>query len=248
MRTLHLDWTGHPKLDRPADFYSVASNATLPPKATWGNPAARLLIAFSTTTHYTPEGLLVPEPFNAAVYNIADLAGALVDEVLGVEPNGFFTKPVDITKRGIVAPLTDLLLNTFPHADGFHWDLMTPLGADAGAWERTMAGMANILRSRGRLVVGQQYHPTPASMACNGQWWEQTPTSFGYTMEHHTFDLNMFKGLIKWADPQREVLFVAEIRDYTTLPKWYLDQVKAWAQDNNIVLSWGRNETAGIIP
>lgn len=243
-RRMVVDWRGVPDLTKSADFYSVASNATIPPREKRGNPAARLMRAISMTVHYAPNGSVVNEPFNNALVAIAQKCGAVMPAILGVEPNGYSTKGIDVTRRGFSSAALTLIKSTFPDCDGYHWDIFTPLSDPVDPWDRVLAGMAGSLRASGKLVIGQQFHPTPATMACNGAFWEESPTNFSYTMARHAADANAFREVLAFADPGREVVYFSEIREPWRFPKWYLDMVHAWCVENDFVLSVGRGETA----
>ncbi len=121
---------------------------------------------------------------------------------------------------------------------------MTPL-TDDPRWDQVMAGMATYLRGQGKLVVGQQHQLTGAVLACNGAWLEQSPTSFGYTIERHAKDIATFRSMMAMAHDTRESIFVVEVRDPTIYPAWYLDSIKDWASSTNLFISAGVDATAG---
>lgn len=242
MRTALYDCRGVPDLTKYADLYIIGPWFTKRPEV--ANPNGRVLVSVSTTLLYGPDQRIAENDYNLAVNAIANKYGAVIDQVLGVEPNGYSTRPIDITKRGVAQALLALWISRFSWSRGIHFDIFTPLAEPAATWDGVLTGMASAIRSSGMLVVGQQYHPTGATAACNGCWWEQSPTSFGYTMERHAADLALFrKGMELFHDP-REILFVAELRDPSIYPSWYIDQVKAWASANGLYLSQGVDAAA----
>lgn len=228
------DMRGVPDTSKKADLYIVAS--TMKGKPALGNPSGRVLVSVSATVHYAPAGDVDPLPYNRALADIALRYGAIIDQVLGVEPNGYFTKGIDLTKRGVVAPLLNLWTQNFSWANGFRWDVFTPLTDDLDKWNMVMGSMANALRETGKLVVGQQHQLTQPAMGTNGLFLEQTPTSFGYTMERHADDLRRFMASLANIHDTREVLWISELRWPETLPSWYLAKVFAWAKDPASVL------------
>ncbi len=248
-RTLKLDWRGgNYDLSGMHDFYSVFSTHTKRPVT--GNPNGRVLAAFSSGVLFKDE-FPAMRPFNQAVYYAAKHRGAMTDRVIWTGMGGWHTRLVDLTKRGMVGDLIMVVGAHLGWADGYHidffsaWSWLFPdLAPTDDAWDRALAGLANMLRSTGKLVLAQQWHLTPPVMATSGAFLEVTPTSFGQTLESHEVDVRAFRDLTGRVD-KREVLFVSELREPGKYPQWYRDQMRAWAIENDIVVSCGRDAAAG---
>lgn len=249
-RTMILDWRGAPNLSRPADFYSVASTHEKRPEI--GNPNGKLFVAISSTTYNTPSGLPVARPYNIALDAVV-LRYAATLRSLDPEPNGYYATLFDITRRGVIREWLSILDERFPWADGYHVDWfsawswafpeMAPMDA---AWDSALAALAQALRSRGKLVLSQQFHLTSPVLATNGAFCEQSPFAFRYTLAKHEEDLSIFRSFTGRVDP-REVLWVQEVRDPGAFTKEIIDEIKAWAVRNDAVLSFGRDAQAGAL-
>jgi hypothetical protein len=236
------DARGVPDTTKLADLYVVSS--TLTSRPTLGNPKGRVLVSLSGTLHFTPDGEVDPHPLNLAVHDLADHYGAIMPGILGIEPNGYYTQGIDLTKRGLASELIPLWIEKAGPFDGIHWDIFTPLANPTPPWDRVMSGIASTIRLAGKLVLGQQFQITDGVMGTNGMWWEQSPNNNQYTMERHLIDATMFRQVVKMAD-KREAIFVCEMREPEEFPQWYRDQVKAWAIANDFYLSVGVDADAG---
>lgn len=247
IRTMVVDWRGVPDTKKRADFYSIASTAEARPLL--GNPSGRVLAALSTTVLFNGE-FPSSRPFNADLCAHAMKRSALTGRVVWGDPLAWHTRLIDITKRGMAGDMLGLIWKYFPWADGIHLDYFTAmswafpeLAPLDDLWDRVLAGLANGIRDQGKLCLGQQFHPTAPSTALSGEFWEVSPTSFGQTLESHAADVKAFRDLVRRVD-QRETLFVSEIREPARFPQSYLDQVNAWAEANDFVLSICRDATA----
>lgn len=251
-RTMRVDWRGHPDLSVPADFYSIGPYFDSPPRII--KPEGRVLVAISSTVYLAPSGAPVDRPYNADLYRMALKYGAL-SHLLDPDPNGYRAQLFDITKRGVIREWLAILDRCFVGFAGFHADWFTawswafsdmaPLDAQ---WDSALGAFAEALRSRGKLVLGQQYHLTTPLMNTNGAFCEQYPTFNRYTIEQHTADLGRFRDMTKRVDGDkpREVVWTQEVRDPSRFPAAYIQQIKDWAAANDVVLSFGRDATAGV--
>lgn len=252
-RRMKLDWRGVPDLSGMFDYYSIASTAEKRPVL--GNPAGKVLVAMSSTILWSPGGVS-PRPFNAALDLAAVKCGAVTDRVVWQNEYGYSTRLFDLTKRGMIPAILALVDQFFPWADGIHWDYASAwswqfpdMEPTDQAWDNAYGALFNALRAKGKLVLAQQWHLTNPVMAASGAFLEQSPTSFGYTMAKHAADVQAFREQTKRADapgPQRPTLFVAELREPTKCPASYVAEVKQWASDNDIALSFGRDAQAGV--
>lgn len=240
-RRLLLDWRGKPDLSKRAEFYSIAATATKKPIL--GNPNARVLVAISPTILYDGDQVAGElDGFNQWLAGLLFHRDALTTQVLWQGPGQWHTRLVDITKRGVVQDMLALIERFFGWAHGIHVDGFTAWAEPYEAWDRALAGLASGIRAQQhKLCLAQQFHPTPPSMAASGEFFEQSPTSFGQTMESHAKDIAQFRELLKQAKDDRETLFVAEIREPERFPDWYLAQVRSFALANDVVLSYGRD-------
>lgn len=242
-----VDWRGAPDLWKQADVFSVGSWFKERPPSRAGS---RVLCGISPTILYGPDGSVASTSYNVALWTALRNLSANTDKVVWSGNGGYSTHLFDLTKRGVVGAWLDVLSRELWWADGFHLDYFTAMswqfpelaGSDA-TWDAVLGGFASDLRKRGKLVLGQQFHLTTPLMNCNGAFVEQSPYAFGYSLDEHVSDLNRFKAMVARMD-QREVLWVFEVRDYQRWPAESLLALRAWAQENAVHLSLGRDAAA----
>lgn len=247
-RTMVLDWRGVPNLSKSADFYSIASTHETRPVL--GNPQGRVLVGVSATIMYGPGGV-ANRPYNMDLFAAATRLNARTNRIVWDGGAGWYTVLFDLTKRGMVSAWLKILHDRFGWADGLHldyasawswlWRDMEPTDA---AWNRAYAAVLSAQLEQGKLALAQQFSLTEVVMAGSGAFWEQSPTSFGQTFESHAEDAKKFRDFTSRVDG-RETLFVAELREYEKFPAWYRDKMREWATANDIVVSVGRDATAG---
>lgn len=238
-----VDWRGVPDLSRPVEAYSIASTHERRPVT--GNPSGKVLVAVSPTV-MMKDGVPVNRPYNMALWRkVVDL-GASTNRVVWQGENGYETRLFDLTKRGMLREWIKILDSFFPWADGFHLDYFSAwswafpdMASSDEAWDKALTDLANALRSRGKLVLGQQFHLTQPLLACNGAFVEQSPFAWHYTLPMHTEDMDFWFEFTNRVDP-RTPFWVYEIRDYLSWPKETLDLVKAWAEKEDVLLALGR--------
>lgn len=248
-----LDWRGgNPDFTKKADWYSCASTTIERPVL--GNHAGRVLVQFQPCVLF--DGLPPAEPengYNFALWEIAEHYKANTKRLVWQGLGGWHTELIDITKRGLLPAMIDLLDEFFPWADGFQVDPMSnfswqfpdlePLNA---AWDSVLGGFARLLRSKGKIVLSEQFHLTDPVMASSGLYLEQSPYAFGYTIEKHSADLKRFRDLMAFAKDPREILWVTQIQDYQRWDPRALAAVVAWADSEGIAVALGRDGTAAI--
>lgn len=247
-RSLLCDWRGVPDLNKSADFYSIASTHQTRPVT--GNPAGKILVGVSSTVYFTPSGQPVDKPYNRDLWDMANRYDAWLEQ-LDPEPNGYYGRLFNITTRGVLSTWKGLLFKHYGWAEGFHIDWFTAWSwafpemerLDA-AWDNALVTLANALRREGKLVIGQQFHLTNPVLACNGAWLEDYPTAFSYTMAMHAEEKRRMEEFTSRVDA-RESLWVAELRYPEKFTSAYKDAMRAWAEYNGMILSIGRDATAG---
>ena len=241
-----LDWRGRPDLSKPGDFYSVGPYFFALPVT--GNPKGRVLVAMSSTILCDPDGHPSNREFNFDLYHAAVKRKATTNRVVWNGDTGWHTKLLDLTKPGMVDDFLDLVHRYFAWADGVHFDYASAwswqfpdLASTDTAWDDALVALFTGIRAQGKLALAQQWHLTRPVLAASGAFLEQTPTSFGRTIADHAADIAAFR---KQAGA-RETLFVAELREPAKFPKDYVDAMTAWAERDDIVLSFGRDAHAG---
>lgn len=245
MRELKLDWRGTPDLTANVEAYSIAATAESRP--TLGNPDGKLFVAISPTIMYAPDGTVAARPYNLALYDAAVRLGALMPgRTIWTGNGGYRIDLFDLTKRGMLQAWLKLIDQFFPWADGIHIDWFTAwswkfpdMAPTDDRWDYLLHQLANSLRYRGLLVIGQQYHLTNPLMACNGAFVEQSPFAWRYTLAKHAAEMEEWWSFVNRVDPRPD-FWVYEIREYLTWPVETLDLVKQWAEEQNVLLCLGR--------
>lgn len=166
---------------------------------------------------------------------------------------------IDITKRGVGSKFAELLSKHFGWADGIQFNGWTSHGWEYPQvpneywekWDQGLLNTGNAVRwyRPDWIIVGQQFKLFPVALVTNGLYLEQSPHSFGQSFETHIYDKQRFEGIVNWAFPKRESVWIAELRwpyMYVGTQAWYPEKVKIWARDNDFYLSWGRDATAGV--
>ena len=245
-RTLILDWRGRPDLTKPGDFYSIGPYFFARPAL--GNVGGRVLVAMSATILYDPDGHPSTREFNHDLHHAAMKRKAMTQRVVWRGDNGWHTRLFDLTKPGMVEDVLALVRAYFGWADGVHldyasawsWQFEDMAPRDA-AWDDALAALLAGIRAQKKLALAQQWHLTRPVLAASGAFLEQSPTSFGRTLDDHARDIAEFR---RQAKDGREVLFVAELREPAKFPMDYVDALRTWAVTNDVALSFGRDAKA----
>lgn len=242
-----VDWRGSPDLFKAAEFFSVGAYwKAMPPH----RAGAKVLVGVSPTIIYTPEGVPSPISYNMALWTAMRNLGANTDMVVWTGNGGYSTHLFDLSRRGVLSAWLQVLQDELWWAHGFHVDYFTAMSwqfpelVDRDSiWDGVLGAFASELRRRGKLVIGQQFHLTNPLMNCNGAFVEQSPYAWGYTLDAHAAELARFRDMVARVDP-REDLWVFEVRDYQRWPAAALDKVRAWATEQHVHLSLGRDANA----